>query len=184
LSEKKYLRLQKEREREAMLNAFELKSREDFYPFGLSGGMVRINMFPALCLSFFFFLPLLMLFDVFLIPSISSSILSSPFFQKRKTCVALALTGDTRFVILDEPTTGLDPGARRRLWDTLAMLKKGRTILLTTHFMDEAEVLGDMVGIMKDGRVACVGSPLKLKEKYDCGYELLVMQAPLDDEVR
>ena len=57
-----------------------------------------------------------------------------------QVCVALALTGDTRLVILDEPTTGLDPGARRRLWDTLAMLKKGRTILLTTHFMDEAEV--------------------------------------------
>lgn len=93
--------------------------------------------------------------------------------MKRKVCVALALTGDTRLVILDEPTTGLgefvkvrsmflcqrqitcifyllsliyspaDPGARRRLWDTLALLKRGRTIMLTTHFMDEAEVLGD-----------------------------------------
>ena len=62
--------------------------------------------------------------------------------MKRKVCVAIALTGDTRFVVLDEPTTGLDPGARRRLWQTLAMLKKGRTILLTTHYMDEAEVLG------------------------------------------
>ena len=62
--------------------------------------------------------------------------------MKRKVCVAIALTGDTRFVVLDEPTTGLDPGARRRLWQTLAMLKRGRTILLTTHYMDEAEILG------------------------------------------
>ena len=65
----------------------------------------------------------------------------------------------------------------RRLWDTLAMVKKGRTILLTTHFMDEAEVLGDRVGIMKDGKLACEGTPLELKHRYDCGYELLVQQA-------
>ena len=61
--------------------------------------------------------------------------------MRRKVCVAIALTGDTRFVVLDEPTAGLDPGARRRLWQTLALLKKGRTVLLTTHYMDEAEVI-------------------------------------------
>jgi ABC-type multidrug transport system ATPase subunit len=65
--------------------------------------------------------------------------------MKRKTCLAVALTGDTRLVILDEPTTGLDPGARRRVWDALGLLKKGRTIIMSTHFMDEAEVLGDRV---------------------------------------
>jgi ABC-type multidrug transport system ATPase subunit len=54
--------------------------------------------------------------------------------MKRKTCLAVALSGDTRLVILDEPTTGLDPGARRRVWDALGLLKSDRTIIMSTHF--------------------------------------------------
>ena len=60
-------------------------------------------------------------------------------------------------MILDEPSTGLDPLARRQLWDSLKNVKKGRTILLTTHYMDEADELGDRIGIMDHGKCACIG---------------------------
>ena len=70
--------------------------------------------------------------------------------QRRKLSVAIAVCGGSKFVVLDEPTAGMDPLARRELWDLLAALRKGRTMLLTTHYMDEADILGDRVGIMSD----------------------------------
>ena len=66
-------------------------------------------------------------------------------------------------MILDEPTSGMDPQARRGMWDVLQTLKKDRTIMLTTHFMEEADVLGDRIAIMADGKVKCCGSPMFLK---------------------
>ena len=69
-------------------------------------------------------------------------------------------------VILDEPTSGMDPNARRQLWDVLQRHRAGRTMLLTTHFMDEADLLGDRVAIMADGVIQCCGSSLFLKNKY------------------
>jgi len=71
-----------------------------------------------------------------------------------------------QFVILDEPTSGMDPEARRQTWDILLGERLGRTMILSTHFMDEADLLGDRIAIMANGRLQCVGSSLFLKKKY------------------
>ena len=68
--------------------------------------------------------------------------------NKRKLSVSIALCGGSKFVLLDEPTSGMDLGARRYLWDMLMKYKKGRIVILTTHYMDEADVLGDRIGIL------------------------------------
>ena len=83
--------------------------------------------------------------------------------QKQRLAIACALAGDPDLLFLDEPTTGLDPQSRRQLWDLLAAYKEqGRTILLTTHYMDEAQVLCDRVAIVDKGRVIALGTPLEL----------------------
>ena len=73
---------------------------------------------------------------------------------------------------------GMDPLARRELWDLLAALRKGRTILLTTHYMDEADILGDRVGIMSLGQMQCVGTTQFLKNTYGAGYKLIFDKMP------
>lgn len=73
----------------------------------------------------------------------------------------------------------MDPAARRALWDILIQEKKGRTILLTTHFMDEADVLGDRIAIMADGHLKTVGSSFFLKKKFGVGYRLVCVKAAL-----
>ncbi len=83
--------------------------------------------------------------------------------MKRRVHLGIALTGNSAVVMLDEPTSGMDPEARRQMWDLLQELKKDRTIMLTTHFMEEADVLGDRVVIMAHGQAQCNGSPLFLK---------------------
>lgn len=83
--------------------------------------------------------------------------------QKQRLAMATALVGDPELLFLDEPTTGLDPQARRHLWDLVEGLKRaGRTIILTTHYMDEAERLCDRVAIMDHGRVIALGTPQQL----------------------
>src|SRR3984957_14516648 len=83
--------------------------------------------------------------------------------QKQRLALACALVGDPDFLFLDEPTTGLDPQARRQLWDLIEQFKAaGRTILLTTHYMDEAERLCDRVAIMDHGKVIALGTPREL----------------------
>jgi ABC-2 type transport system ATP-binding protein len=83
--------------------------------------------------------------------------------QKQRLALACALVGDPDFLFLDEPTTGLDPQARRQLWDLIEEFKKsGRTILLTTHYMDEAERLCDRVAIIDHGKEIALGSPREL----------------------
>ena len=83
--------------------------------------------------------------------------------QKQRLALACALVGDPEVLFLDEPTTGLDPQARRQLWDLIERFKKaGRTILLTTHYMEEAEVLCERVAIMDHGKVIALGSPREL----------------------
>jgi ABC-2 type transport system ATP-binding protein len=85
--------------------------------------------------------------------------------QARRLDLALALIGDPELVFLDEPTTGFDPAARRAAWDTMRSLQElGKTILLTTHYLDEAQALCDRVAILKDGRVLAVGPPAALGE--------------------
>jgi len=92
--------------------------------------------------------------------------------MKRKVNLGIALIGDSKVVMLDEPTSGMDPEARRGMWDLLTSLKKDRTILLTTHFMEEADVLGDKIAIMARGKVKCYGSPFFLKKRFGNGYSL------------
>jgi ABC-type multidrug transport system ATPase subunit len=73
--------------------------------------------------------------------------------QKRKLSVAIAMIGDSKVVMLDEPTSGMDTAARRRLWEMLKKNKAGRIVILTTHYMDEADILGDRIAIMAEGKV-------------------------------
>lgn len=99
--------------------------------------------------------------------------------NKRKLSVALAFLGGPRFVLLDEPTSGMDATTRRELWDVLANYKRDRIIVLTTHYMDEADALGDRIGIMAKGKLICCGSSMFLKKKYGIGYNLaIIMQNP------
>ena len=83
--------------------------------------------------------------------------------QLRRLDLALALIGDPELIFLDEPTTGFDPAARRNAWDTIESLKQlGKTVLLTTHYLDEAQALADRVAIIKDGRILVQGAPREL----------------------
>lgn len=83
--------------------------------------------------------------------------------QKQRLAMACALVGDPELLFLDEPTTGLDPQARRHLWELVEDLKRaGRTIILTTHYMDEAERLCDRVAVMDHGRIIALGTPREL----------------------
>lgn len=99
-----------------------------------------------------------------------SIIHSVPFFPHPSSALTMShLFPDSAYpqvVMLDEPTSGMDPSARRATWDLLQGEKRGRTILLTTHFMDEADLLGDRIAIMAGGELQCCGSPLFLKNKY------------------
>jgi len=83
--------------------------------------------------------------------------------QKRRLDLGLALIGDPELIFLDEPTTGFDPGARRNAWDTIRNLRSlGKTILLTTHYLDEAEQLADRVAVLRDGLIVREGTPAEL----------------------
>jgi ABC-2 type transport system ATP-binding protein len=83
--------------------------------------------------------------------------------QKRRLDLGLALIGDPELIFLDEPTTGFDPGARRNAWDTIRNLRSlGKTILLTTHYLDEAEQLADRVAVLRSGSIIREGTPAEL----------------------
>lgn len=84
---------------------------------------------------------------------------------QRRLSIAMALVSEPKILFLDEPTLGLDVLARSELWDTVRALKGKTTVVLTTHYMEEAEALSDRVGIMKDGRLLFVGTPAEIKEK-------------------
>ncbi|XP_031740232.1 ABC transporter A family member 1 isoform X2 [Cucumis sativus] len=99
--------------------------------------------------------------------------------MKRKLSLGIALIGDSKVIVLDEPTSGMDPYSMRLTWQLIKRIKKGRIILLTTHSMDEADELGDRIAIMANGSLKCCGSSLFLKHKYGVGYTLtLVKSAP------
>ncbi|TXG50443.1 hypothetical protein EZV62_022967 [Acer yangbiense] len=90
--------------------------------------------------------------------------------MKRRLSVAIALIGDPKLVILDEPTTGMDPITRRHVWDIIENAKKGRAIILTTHSMEEADILSDRIGIMAKGRLRCIGNSIRLKSRFGTGF--------------
>ncbi|XP_049760992.1 phospholipid-transporting ATPase ABCA3-like [Elephas maximus indicus] len=98
--------------------------------------------------------------------------------MKRKLSIIIALIGGSKVVILDEPTSGMDPVSRRVTWDLLQQYKQDRTILLTTHYMDEADVLGDRIAIMVSGTLQCCGSSVFLKQIYGVGYHITMVKEP------
>ncbi|MGV3562590.1 MAG: ABC transporter ATP-binding protein [Nocardioides sp.] len=102
--------------------------------------------------------------------------------QAQRLSIACALVHDPELVFLDEPTASLDPQARRNLWDLLSGINEaGRTVVLTTHYMDEAEVLCDRVAVMDSGRVLRVGSPAELVRHLDAPARILVAPGQLDE---
>lgn len=115
--------------------------------------------------------------------------------MKRRLSLAVSLTGDPEIVYLvrqaqqcatyththppaltqDEPTTGMDPVSRREVWDLLEAQKRKRLVLLTTHSMEEADVLGDRIAIMKQGAIQCIGTSLQLKRRFGSGFHVTVL---------
>lgn len=101
--------------------------------------------------------------------------------NKRKLSVAIALIGNPRIVMLDEPSSGMDPSARRFMWEIISSIsaqRKESSIMLTTHSMDEAEALSTKLAIQVDGLLKCIGSIQHIKNKFGKGYELEMKLKP------
>ncbi|XP_058274218.1 retinal-specific phospholipid-transporting ATPase ABCA4 [Hemibagrus wyckioides] len=96
--------------------------------------------------------------------------------MQRKLSVAMAFVGGSKVVILDEPTSGVDPYSRRSIWDLLLKYRTGRTVILSTHHMDEADLLSDRVAIISKGQLHCCGSPLFLKNCFGVGFYLTLVR--------
>ena len=86
--------------------------------------------------------------------------------MKRRLSLAIAAVGNPKIIMLDEPTTGLDPKVRQQVWQLIQKLKEGKSIILTTHSMEEADVLADRICVVVKGRMKCVGSTFYLKKTY------------------
>ncbi|XP_072542326.1 glucosylceramide transporter ABCA12 [Salminus brasiliensis] len=104
--------------------------------------------------------------------------------MKRKLSISIAFIGGSRLVVLDEPTTGVDPCSRRSIWEIILQHKQERTIILSTHHLDEAEVLSDRIAFLERGGLKCCGSPYYLKDKLAQGYNLTLTKKvqPPDSE--
>lgn len=111
---------------------------------------------------------------------IESSKLSSS--KQRKLAVCIALCGESKVVFLDEPTSGVESCARRLIWDMLVQEKYDRTIVMSTFCMDEADLLGDRIAILANGRIQCCGSPSFLYQRFASGYRLVCTKGPFCDE--
>ncbi|XP_034655824.1 ATP-binding cassette sub-family A member 3 [Drosophila subobscura] len=96
--------------------------------------------------------------------------------MKRKLSLCCALCGNTSIVLCDEASAGVDAAGRRSLWELLQAEKIGRTVLLTTHYMDEADVLGDRIAILCDGKLKCYGTSFNLKKRFGIGYRLICVK--------
>ncbi|XP_057682119.1 ATP-binding cassette sub-family A member 5 isoform X2 [Corythoichthys intestinalis] len=101
--------------------------------------------------------------------------------QKRKLAVAIAFLGDPKILLLDEPTAGMDPSSRHQVWSLLKSRRAGRALVLSTHYMDEADILADRKAVISQGRLKCVGSSLFLKTKCGVGYHLRMSVGPRCD---
>jgi len=109
--------------------------------------------------------------------------------MKRRLSVACASIGNSKIVVLDEPTTGMDPVSRRFVWKHISEIKEGKVILLTTHAMEEADLLSDNVAILNNGELAALGSPLELKTKHGSALQFTLIAEKSDaksveDEVK
>ncbi|KAJ3034928.1 ATP-binding cassette sub- A member 1 [Rhizophlyctis rosea] len=98
--------------------------------------------------------------------------------MKRRLSLVISTIGDPKIIFMDEPTTGMDPVNRRHVWEFVEKFKKGRVIVLTTHSMEEADVLGDRIAIMAHGRLRAIGNSISLKNKYGAGYRISIVTDP------
>ncbi|KAJ3299116.1 ATP-binding cassette sub- A member 1 [Borealophlyctis nickersoniae] len=98
--------------------------------------------------------------------------------MKRRLSMVISTIGDPKIIFMDEPTTGMDPVNRRHVWEFVEKFKKGRVIVLTTHSMEEADVLGDRIAIMAHGRLRAIGNSISLKNKYGAGYRISIVTDP------
>jgi ABC-type multidrug transport system ATPase subunit len=101
--------------------------------------------------------------------------------MKRRLSVAISFMGQPQVVYLDEPSTGLDPASRRGLWEVVKSNKAGRALILTTHSMEEAEMLCDRLGIFVDGKLVCIGNPKEITNRY-AGYYVFTITVPPNQE--
>lgn len=92
--------------------------------------------------------------------------------MKRRLSLAVAAVGNPKIIFLDEPTTGLDPKVRQQVWTLIEKLKRHKSIILTTHSMQEADILSDRISILVRGKLKCVGSSIYLKDSYGSGYRV------------
>lgn len=97
--------------------------------------------------------------------------------MKRRLSVACSFVGNPRLVYLDEPSTGLDPESRRQLWYAISTAKRDKSIILTTHALEEADALCDRLGIMTLGQMRVIGPPSELRMRFDQGYTLMIAAA-------
>jgi ABC-type multidrug transport system ATPase subunit len=94
--------------------------------------------------------------------------------MKRRLSLGISIVGNPSIVFLDEPSTGLDPENKRQIWEILSNCKEGKCMILTTHLMEEAEVLSDRIGIIVNGSLKCLGSQYKIKKVYGKGFKLVI----------
>ncbi|XP_062423921.1 ATP-binding cassette sub-family A member 13 [Rhea pennata] len=104
--------------------------------------------------------------------------------MKRRLSIAISFIGNSKTVILDEPTGGVDPCSRRSIWDVLVKYKAGCTLIFSTHHLDEAEVLSDRIAILQHGQLRCCGSPTYLRETYGQGHSLTLIKKPSVFEIQ
>lgn len=102
--------------------------------------------------------------------------------MKRRLSLGISLVGNPQIVFLDEPTTGLDPENKRQIWEILSNCKENKCIILTTHLMEEVEVLSDRIGIIVNGSLKCLGTQHKLKKVYGKGFKLVLNFANLNSD--
>ncbi|KAK9880473.1 hypothetical protein WA026_011717 [Henosepilachna vigintioctopunctata] len=100
--------------------------------------------------------------------------------MKRKLCLAMAVIGHSQVLILDEPTAGMDPESQREVWSLLHKWRGTKTILISTHYMDEADALADWIAIMANGEKQCFGTPMELKDQFKTGYHLSLMMISME----
>ncbi|KAI7820422.1 hypothetical protein BC939DRAFT_234263 [Gamsiella multidivaricata] len=103
--------------------------------------------------------------------------------MKRRLSMVISTLGDPKIIFLDEPTTGMDPTNRRHVWSFIEKFKQGRIIILTTHSMEEADILGDRICVMAHGRLRAIGNSVHLKNKFGAGYRISLVTDPSNTEL-
>jgi len=104
--------------------------------------------------------------------------------MKRRLSLGISIVGNPQIVFLDEPTTGLDPENKRQIWEILSNCKENKCIILTTHLMEEVEVLSDRIGIIVHGSLKCLGTQHKLKKEYGKGFKLVLNLSKFTDDLK